>query len=195
LIPPTPDAASTRTRRLRPRAGERATAAEPEATPASPAPDARRRTARDAAARGAGPHGEARAALAPLAPAPDDPPWWPNPQRRRLRHRQGDHGTGTRQAEREGRPTVRRAGRGGSRPSAARKRRAALRPPPPRRRTRGGSRARSGGGYATAPRPDRLTAVARCVAPERPVKTALLRSLGRTRRLGPGGVRGAPFWW
>lgn len=66
--------------------------------------------------------------------------------------------------------------------SAARNRCAALRPPPPRRGTGCGGRARSGGGYATAPCPDRWPAMARRVAPERPVKAALPRATGRTRR-------------
>ena len=153
-----------------------------EAAPVPTLPGTRRCTTRDAAARGAGPHGEARAALVPLPPAPDDPPWWPNPQRRRLRHRQGGHGTGARQAEREGRPTVQRAGHGGSRPSAARNRCAALRPAPSRRRTAGNTRARSGGSYATAPCPDRWPAMARSMAPERPAKMALPRAASRTRR-------------
>ena len=58
---------------------------------------------------------------------------------------------------------------------------------PPRPMTRRGNRTPRGGGYATAPRPDRWLALAEFMVPERPVKTALPRSLGRTRR--PAGRR------
>lgn len=119
MIPPTPDAASTRTRRLRPRAGERAPVTEPEAAPASPAPGARRCTARGGV--------------------------------RTVKH---------------ARPSPRL---------------------PPRPIARRGNRTPRGGGYATAPRPDRWLALAEFMVPDRPVKTALPRSLGRTRR--PAGRR------
>lgn len=107
----------------------------------------------------------------------------------------GDHGTGERQAEREGRSTVRRAGRGGSWPSAARNRRAALGHPPPRRGTASRSRARSGGGYATAglaargvhaARRERLAGLppGRASGPAPSVQVAYQRVVSRTRRNG-----------
>ena len=95
---------------------------------------------------------------------------------------------------RAGSPTPHRAGRGGFRVGCRAGQRAVdLRLAgwrgvttlsPPRRRTAGNTRARSGGGYATASHPDRWPAMARFVAPERPVKTALPRAASRTRRNG-----------